>query len=603
MLSLLPAVLLIAGAFFYVLPRRVEASRAVGSGNAMVGFDDRIRLDQLGRLSQNSMIALKVELTNARTGKPYRARGSLYLRGKTLETYEVDFQDSRPTATWVAQPPEAMNKSSLLPDRARISDSEFAARLDDVNVRITCETMNRPSLFSIAPYHRIGVEDSNEDALMHVVNRWTLQRRDKEPPHPRIEYSFGTAAFADKKQTPLIGDPPFKRLSDTSSILDLTPQLREQQLQNRRYLRAVLQCDRKRIPTIVRKAEEITDSIPDANRTRASVALAMERYLANDADFQYTLNLNSTPIPNLDPIEQFMAVDRRGHCQYFASSLALMLRSVGIPSRVVVGYRTEEYNPIGKYHIARQSHAHAWVEALIEAGELPPAIVPAGQSLAKRYWMRLDPTPSASAEDDGNAAGVSGLINLANHLWDDYVVEMDQKKQTEGLGRATQLDAVQDSYEGFFTRLKNRMKSTFGTETSAGSFRLDRDAIVLFVLLFMAMLLTMWFGSRLVGISFGPEANAGTETIAAAIPQLDFYRTMLEQLERLGIERQYHETPYEFLSRIDADLPAIDSLTRTFVQHRYGASESDETDVRSQSELSLLTMEVERRLRQRTFSS
>ncbi|MEM6469773.1 MAG: transglutaminaseTgpA domain-containing protein, partial [Planctomycetota bacterium] len=335
MLSLLPAVLLIAGAFFYVLPRRVEASRAVGSGNAMVGFDDRIRLDQLGRLSQNSKIALKVELTNARTGNPYRARGSLYLRGKTLETYEVDYQDSRPTATWVAQPPEAMNKSNLLPNRYRVLNSELAARFDDVNVKITCETMNRPSLFSIAPYHRTGEEDSNEDALLHAVNRWTLQRRDKEPPYPRIQYSFGTAAFSNNKQSPLIGDPPVKRLSDTSSILDLTPPSRGQQLPNRRYRRAILQCDRQRIPTIVRRASEITDSIPDASKTRASVARAMEQYLANDADFQYTLNLNSTPIPNLDPIEQFMAVDRRGHCQYFASSLALMLRCVGIPSRVV----------------------------------------------------------------------------------------------------------------------------------------------------------------------------------------------------------------------------------------------------------------------------
>ena len=81
----------------------------------------------------------------------------------------------------------------------------------------------------------------------------------------------------------------------------------------------------------------------------------------------------------------FLQDVREGHCEYYASALALMLRSGGVPTRMVTGYRVAERNPIGGYAIVRERHAHAWVEAFLP-GE---------------GWVTLDGTPMASAASPG----------------------------------------------------------------------------------------------------------------------------------------------------------------------------------------------------------
>ena len=69
--------------------------------------------------------------------------------------------------------------------------------------------------------------------------------------------------------------------------------------------------------------------------------------------------------PQADPIAYFLFERKRGHCEYFASSMAVMLRAVGIPSRVVTGFRGGEFNDLTGSYIIRARDAHAWVEAYI----------------------------------------------------------------------------------------------------------------------------------------------------------------------------------------------------------------------------------------------
>ncbi len=80
--------------------------------------------------------------------------------------------------------------------------------------------------------------------------------------------------------------------------------------------------------------------------------------------FTYSLIPSADRLDHLDPIEDFAANHRTGHCQYFASTLAMMLRSVGIPTRIVLGFRPAEFNDVGKYFVVRQRHAHAWVKPI-----------------------------------------------------------------------------------------------------------------------------------------------------------------------------------------------------------------------------------------------
>jgi transglutaminase-like putative cysteine protease len=113
-------------------------------------------------------------------------------------------------------------------------------------------------------------------------------------------------------------------------------------------------------------------------------------------EYSYTLDLMDSPAA--DPIEEFLFRNRAGHCELFASSLVLMLRSQGVPARLVTGYLGTEFNPLEGYHIVRNSNAHAWVEAL--TGE--------------DGWRILDPTPAAGLPQ----AAEPGLLALMQQAWD-----------------------------------------------------------------------------------------------------------------------------------------------------------------------------------------
>src|SRR5699024_1231471 len=91
-------------------------------------------------------------------------------------------------------------------------------------------------------------------------------------------------------------------------------------------------------------------------------------------NFQYTLDLPKT---TGEPVEDFLFNTQRGHCEYFASSAVLMLRSIGVPARMVNGFLGGTWNDVGDYLTVRQGDAHAWVEVFVP----------------KLGWIPFDPTP------------------------------------------------------------------------------------------------------------------------------------------------------------------------------------------------------------------
>ena len=88
-------------------------------------------------------------------------------------------------------------------------------------------------------------------------------------------------------------------------------------------------------------------------------ARAIERHLRHD--YGYTLEL--PPETVRDPLANFLFVRKKGHCEYFASAMAVMLRTLGIPSRVVTGFQSGVFNPLTGWQVVRASDAHSWVEA------------------------------------------------------------------------------------------------------------------------------------------------------------------------------------------------------------------------------------------------
>ena len=123
-------------------------------------------------------------------------------------------------------------------------------------------------------------------------------------------------------------------------------------------------------------------------KTNYQKAQAIEDYLGKNSGIEYD---TSPPFPgSMDPVEHFLFEGRRGHCELFASAMVLLLRQVGVPSRMVNGFTSGEYNFYGGYYDVRDSHAHSWVDVYIP----------------NHGWVEFDPTPG------GNERGGLGLAAL-----------------------------------------------------------------------------------------------------------------------------------------------------------------------------------------------
>jgi hypothetical protein len=120
-------------------------------------------------------------------------------------------------------------------------------------------------------------------------------------------------------------------------------------------------------------------------------------------NFSYSFHFRRTH--GVDPVLDFLTTSKKGHCEYFASAMALLSRSLGIPARVVGGYRVNEINPLWDYYIVRERNAHAWVEAWIEGVG----------------WTTFDPTPRSELSEylSSPLSGVAAIGDLLALKWTD----------------------------------------------------------------------------------------------------------------------------------------------------------------------------------------
>ena len=137
---------------------------------------------------------------------------------------------------------------------------------------------------------------------------------------------------------------------------------------------------------------------------------------------QYSLQ-NTPPPLGEDPTEWFLFDSRKGHCEYFASALAALSRSVGIDARVVGGYLATEFDEARHVYVVRAWNAHAWVEANINGN----------------HWITLDATPPADLDElrqrhSGLFLTLSRWIDRLQAGWNTGVVTFDQSLQSRILG-------------------------------------------------------------------------------------------------------------------------------------------------------------------------
>ncbi|MDJ0833386.1 MAG: DUF3488 and transglutaminase-like domain-containing protein, partial [Gammaproteobacteria bacterium] len=268
-------------------------------------------------------------------------------------------------------------------------------------------------------------------------------------------------------------------------------------------------------------------------------ALSMFR----EQPFIYTLQ---PPLLGDNPSDEFLFSTRRGFCEHYASSLALLMRAAGIPARIVTGYQGGEINELGNYLIVRQSDAHAWTEVWLEG----------------RGWVRIDPTAAVSPDRIENGLG-RALEDTESYKYGE---------RNPLLGRLLyRWDNLQFAWTNWVLNYDNRKQAQFLNQLGLGIEDWG-DMIIALVVAISAITGFYWL------VSWYRERPPPPPVYEKIIQQL------LKKLARKGYQRKPSEHVFEFLDRIqrqqDFDDPALRQIFSIYSKIKYARGYQKQTIIR-----------------------
>ena len=273
-------------------------------------------------------------------------------------------------------------------------------------------------------------------------------------------------------------------------------------------------------PRIARLARQITSAATN-NYDRAA---ALQDYLR--ANFSYSLDPSG--IEPKDPIGSFLFKSKSGYCEYFAAAMALMLRTLDIPSRLVNGFQTGSYNPIGKDFVVRARDAHSWVEVYFP-----------------RYgWIAFDPTP---ADPNPIQAGAwEDYLDALNLFWSEWIINYDFSHQ---IRLARQVEQSSRDVQQDFRRRTDELKR----RGAWLALRLEAWLVshMFLMLLFMAVVMAALLAADkrlgLAEMRFLWDWRFRRQGVAATPFEATLsYQRLLKTLAKKGYSRPASATPWEF---------------------------------------------------------
>lgn len=491
--------------------------RGAMAREAQSGFSGEVQLGQFGRIKSDATVTARLEIQGEH---PTPKRLTWHLRGSSFDVYEGGRWRHGPRAE--ATPLEAVGGFSMLApegeplarrrmDVARPRDRwgyeavaipGFAASTQTVRARVILEDLGVDVLFA-----------ASEPLGARVIARGPLERRatvrggknrelrvDK-PPGP-IMYEFLSRPIGPSPgELEAVGEP------------EVPPELRP-------FL--------QRSDALSDDIRNLARSITEGATTRHAKTQAVLEHLST---FRYTLDLEPSQrvLEGADPVEGFVFDTQAGHCEYFATAMAVLLREVGVPTRLVNGYYGAHYNEMGEFYAVRQADAHSWVE--VHFGPLG--------------WVTFDPTPPAGrlAGDDAPLWGpMTQAVDAMRNAYLEYVIDYDLGKQ--------------------LSLLRNLGLSERGSGHRS-------------VVAWRGIL--VW-GGALVGIVLlirplrrpsGPKAP----------PEVRIYEDLLARLAAKGHHPTPSESPSRFAARLRredvAGAEAFEGFTRYYEAARFGPSPAD----------------------------
>jgi transglutaminase-like putative cysteine protease len=338
----------------------------------MVGFTDHVKIDEVGVIRSNPQMALRFEMADLPNPPP--ARMILRLRGTAFDASD------------------GVNWSRTQSERhigEHVGDTYLLHRMPhsgDKKITFDVEPIDPPVIF--LPPHSVAVQVKPQSQSL-MTDTLVLQRG----PEGEVRYGGGDARGIRYEVSVA---PDNEIISEALAATDRA-----------RYLA---------LPTLPSRIGDLARHWSDGQTTPWQKAHAIEDHLRHD--FKYDLASPSGGASQ--PLDDFLFVSKRGHCEFFSTAMALMLREIGIPSRNVTGFVGGTYNRFGHYYAVREGEAHSWVEAYIDDPSHPG-------------WMTFDPTPSAGAQPLGDTTGawvyMRDLVEAVSQRWNHYVIGYDLRSQ------------------------------------------------------------------------------------------------------------------------------------------------------------------------------
>ncbi|MFQ5737845.1 MAG: DUF3488 and DUF4129 domain-containing transglutaminase family protein [Acidobacteriota bacterium] len=505
---------LISVPIFLVIPRNPLGLFRVGDnqGGNLSGFSDRVQLGEMGRILTNRGVFMRVRVDRS----PDQVPVELKWRGIVLDRYDGKaWINTREGYRVIRQDPY---RGGFLVARER--RMREALLRESMVVEMPSSTLfGADRIIQIAGTGEKGqllIQDRNGSMVFYPSGRRSRRYTVDSDLIPRRE--------------------KLSRLTDAAVPNDIRD----------RYLE---------LPPIDGRIAQMARRQSQGATNGAEKALALEGFLRT----RFGYSLDNVSASAVDPLADFLFRTRAGHCEYFATALAVMLRTLGIPSRVVNGFRRGEFNRWGNCFVVRQSDAHSWVEAYFPG---------AG-------WVEFDPTPASASTGSFYLTLVAGrFLDAVDIFWTE-VVAFDRLKQV------VLFTSLKGALDHSVSQFKQSLLDLYHAGLVAWArLREWKGPDLMQVVFFLLLVALVWrmrrYRTALKRLWHGRVLGLDPSQLAP-----DYYLRLLEILSRKGYPRDPSETPREFLDRVSTRIesPWPARITEAYYRHRFASQPPDSNEL------------------------